>query len=365
MCMSPVIAPRNTMGRNTIGNFWNPKTLILLVLGIVALFLLGLKLRGASAGPIVTSSQLGSLIAAPSPTVPPATGTFVDGLYGTVLYQKDGKLQELTLPSRVEKTIADAGLGQIPSLPVHEVTWSVDGQYIAVLKTESQVVVTNYETGSFVASYTLPFAFDESQMLRMVFSPDSKTLVLYQSNAKQSLLVFVDILTGKETGRYTNCSTKGYWVNDGYITVCSVAGEESLALISFDGLTPSMITLVPNLHQKKLELLSEYSETEVLLVKTDSPSLIYRVGKTATMRQLTVSEMSKIPDVSKLRDPYAALRQRIMSTLKVETIDDVSVANNSKWMIYHTKDGLWIEDIALKEKPFHLGEGQFPRIRPF
>lgn len=346
------------------------KRWIILILAIIAMVMMVLYFLRPVLFPVVRqTAELERLLSA-SPTPLPATGTFVDSLYGTVLFKSGDDVKEMELPSRLvnvvlastdARTTASVLPGTIP-------TWSTDGELLFVQSGKRTITGVNFESGDYVATYNLRNDQVERSPNVILPSPGNEVLSVgsLQSAHGSEYLEFFDIAMGTNLGFYDNCAPKGIWVEGmGFVAKCKLGEKYSVVLIQFSATSSQMVPITTQSTALDYVLLEPYDETQVVVQRTQGAvKTIGKLSFTGKFTPLTVAERQALPDASVLLDPVGALTKRIAAETKLPNIQSVQVSSDNIWVAFLSDQTMYVSRLDFKEKPYPLGEATWMLLRP-
>lgn len=347
------------------------KRWVIAVLAVTAFILmLAYFLRPVLFKPSTQREQLEAILSA-SPTPMPATGTFVDSLYGTILFKSGEDVKELELPSRLVNAVlaSTESSSTTPTVvPGTIPTWSTDGELLFLHTSNRSITAVTFETGDYVASYTLRNDAVESSPTLLLPSPGNEVLAVGspQPAHGSEYLEFFDIAMGTNLGFYDNCAPKGIWVEGmGFVAKCKLGEKYSVVLIQFSSTSSQMIPIATQSPTLDYVLLEPYDETQVVVQRILGP--IKTIGKlsfTGKFTPLSAAERQALPDSAILLDPVGALAARVATETKLPTIRSVQVSSDNLWVVFLSNQTMYVSKLDFKEKPYALGEATWILLRP-
>ncbi len=303
------------------------------------------------------------------------TNTFVDSLFGTIVFFRDQSVYEYQLPTRSmhqligvkqEKEKEEEVESFIQTRPV----WSRDGKYLALIGDSSHVVLSEYETGKLVGSFPLHEKVSEAIQTTLSIDSASQVLAVGFSHAlgvTGESLQFFSIEAKKELGVYPRCEAKGIWITGvGFVTKCALGDVESIVLIRFQPDSTTMVPLTKETTSTKYTLIDEYDQGTVIAIrKQNEKQDLVTISPTGKIQALASKNYPKGVELSSLVDIYASLATRIEKATGLSGVKNVSVATTNNWMVFETKDGIYVAQMSLAEKPYFIGKGTLPSVRPY
>ncbi len=346
--------PRQTNTRRLIA--------ILIVILVIGFTIRAFAFKQTPSAPGISQSV--ATTASPAPF----TDTFVDTIFGTLVFYRHGSLVSLDLPTRSEHIIVGVGANSEVKLddsfaPV----WSPDGTKLAVVTGDHKIVVTQFDTGAFVGSFPLPASASQKNA-RISIDPASEVLAIAstsESGSDQSVRFF-SLLTQKELGVYPKCSGNGAWMTGiGFAMSCDVADTHSIVLIRFEPNSSVMTPLLRETSQAKYQIIDEYKPGILLVLRSrgTQKDLITLAGNGA-LTTIPPTQYKSVIDVEKIANAQSALMTRIQTTLQTHTVDDVTIASDNSFVVYQTDEGLFAVKLDLKDTPYRLSDGTLARLRP-
>ncbi len=347
------------------------KRWVILILAVIAMVMMVLYFVRPVLFPAARqTAELERLLSA-SPTPLPATGTFVDSLYGTILFRSTGDVKELELPSRLVNVVlatTDSKSAQAVVVPSSIPTWSTDGELLFLHTGTRTISGVTFETGAYVATYLL--RNDQVDGATPLLSPSPGNEVLAVSSPQSAhgsdYIEFFDIATGNALGFYDNCATRGIWVEGmGYVAKCKLGERYSVVLIQFSSTSSQMIPLTTQNTSVDYLLLEPYDETQVVVQRNQG--LVKTIGKlsfTGKFTPLTTAERQALSDPEVLLDPVDALTKRVAAQTKLPNISSVQVSSDNLWVAFLSNQTIYVSKLDFTEQPFALGEAEWMLLRP-
>lgn len=330
---------------------------IIILLSIVLLVVVGFSIiKPKIRLPFIGSS---APTAVPLPKEEP-TGTFVDGLLGDFVFFRDSGFFHVPLPSRRATQLAGVAEDVVANFPHIRPAWSHDGKLFALAANNNTVVVVNFNTGELVSRLVMDPALDLSKEVLLSFSPDDLYLLVKQNlDEAKSELKFYELSSSRLLNSLSNCSPVGFWMNRQFIYVTTCEIESQMNIVSIDPyLQKEGVTKIAS--AQSYTLINEFDSESMLVKKGKDVGKLSLVGKYTPLntKSLPLGEIESFANLSK------SLATKIMELKKTEEIDDLVIAPNNSFAIYHTKRGLWVIDLPIKSEPYFLFEGELPSIRP-
>lgn len=306
---------------------------------------------------------------ASEPTPVPLTNTFVDALFGEFIHFQGGSLQSVHLPDRTTRTIVGVGDKNEIALDDSIVpVWSPDGRYLAVATKESKIVVTEFDTGRFVGSFPFPKP-TTSQSIVLSIDPASEILALSTSSSssiRDHSIQFYSLLTQQKLGVYPGCSGNGVFVTGvGYASLCAVGDAMTVSVIRFEPNSSLMTTIARESSGTSYVMVDEYQPGILLMQRMrGSTKELITMSMSGSVRVIPPKEYAPVKEIGDIVDATGALRRRIEIEAKTKSVRSVSVSKDSRFVVFETADGIFVAPLSLKEKPFLLGSGTMPLVRP-
>lgn len=302
------------------------------------------------------------------PTSQPLTHTFVDSVFGTVLFFRDSTPITVRLPDRVEHIILGvAKEAEVPLSSQYPPVWSPDGKRVAMVSPEQKIVVSDYDSGRYVGTFPLP-ANSTSETVTFSIDPASEVLAVSQtaSTSTDASVRFFSLQTQKELGVYPRCSGAGVWMTGvGFAMTCTVADSQSVVVIRFEPSSSVMTPLLREANGIKYQVIDEYRPGVLMLKKsTGSHTDLITLEADGKVKLIPPKDYKAVPDIYTIVHITDALRARIEKTAHTKPVRDLSVASDNSFVVFETEDGLYVAKLDLKDPPYFLGKGTMPRIRP-
>lgn len=296
---------------------------------------------------------------APLPKEEP-TGTFVDGLLGDFVFFRDSGFYHVALPSRRATQLAGVAEDVVANFPHIRPAWSHDGKLFALAAGNNTVAVVDFNTGELKSRLVIDPGLDLSKEVILSFSPDDLYLLVKQNlNEKQSELKFFELSTSKLLNSLSDCSPVGFWMNRQFVYVTTCKVEDQIGIVTIDPyLQKDGVTKIASV--QSYTLINEFDSETVLVKKGEGAGKLSLAGKYSALnsKSLPLGEIESFANLTK------SLATKIMELKKTEMIDDLVIAPNNSFAIYHTKAGLWVIDLPIKSEPYFLFAGELPSIRP-
>ncbi|MBP9699815.1 hypothetical protein KBD71_00875 [Candidatus Woesebacteria bacterium] len=347
------------------------KRILIAILAVTAFLLMIVYfIRPLLFKPNTQREQLDALLSA-SPTPMPATGTFVDSLYGTILFKSEGEIKEMELPSRLVNLVVASVDPQIPresKLPDGKPTWSSDGELLFVSTQSRSISAVTFETGEYVATYTLRNDQSTSASVVVSSSPGNEVLAVgspVEAHGSE-YLEFFDILSGNQMGFYDNCSPKGIWMEEiGFVAKCKLGSNYSIVLIQFYENSSQMIPVAKETDRLSYQLLDAYDQSRLFVnrVEQGKPTLgtLTLEGKFTV---LPAAEARMIPSIEAASDPMRFLASRLEKDTKLPNISQVQVSSDNLWVIFRSNATIYVALMDLREAPYAIGDWEWVSLRP-
>lgn len=346
------------------------KRWVILILAVISLVMMVLYfLRPILFKSTMQRAELGTLLSSPTPL--PLTGTFVDSLYGTILFKSDTDVKELELPSRIVNLVlayTDSKTTAASVLPGSVPTWSTDGELLFLRSGTRSVTGVTFETGAYMATYML--RNDQVDSAPAVLSPSPGNEVLAVSTPQSAhgseYIEFFDIATGTALGFYDNCAPKGIWVEGmGYVAKCKLGDRYSVVLIQFSSTSSQMVPLATQTAGIEYVLLEPYDETQVVVQRMQgSTKTIGKLSFTGKFLPLSSAEKQALSDPDVLLDPVGALTTRVAAQTKLPNISSVQVSSDNLWVAFLSDQTMYVSKLDFLEKPYALGKADWMLLRP-
>lgn len=353
-------ATARTSPRRLAGVHWG-----ILVLVLIAILVASYSMLRSPGG---VTPELRPDLSSKEAILPP-TNTFLDSLFGTVLYFQQGKLQELTLPTRKVQTVIGILGEEELNLKDVPVVWSADGALLSVLRDQQTIVLTEYSSGRFVREFRLRAPLEESSTLNFSIAPSNDVLVIGVSDQKQEKenLLFFDILNGAELGFFDRCQSVGVWIpKEGYIAKCQIGDLYSVVMVRFSEDSAQMVPLAKDSKTMQYLLLDRYSDSYALVGRRIGQKLeLGTLGRAGRFIPLTQAELSALPSPEAALNFHDALARRIERETGFTSVEDVSVSSDNSWLTFSSEGKIYAALMSLSEKPFLLTEGKYARVRPY
>jgi hypothetical protein len=239
-----------------------------------------------------------------------------------------------------------------------------------VMDDTGHVALIEFQTGKLHASLTLREKSAEGTQIRLTIDPSSQVLAVGMSqdeNVAGQSLEFFSLESGKSVGVYPRCRALGIWLTGtGFMTKCALGDVESVVLIQFQPSSTTMVPLAKETSSTKYTLLDEHGTATAVAIRTTSGKQdLVTLSSTGKIQVLPPQEYPRGTDLSLLSDIYGALAARIEKETGLTEVKNISVATSNDWMVFEAKDGLYIGQMTLTEKPYHIGVGSLPSIQPY
>lgn len=342
----------------------------LIILLVIVVIVLGLFSFARDLQHPVKTPPAQKEVQASEPTPRPKTNTFIDNVFGTLVYMRDGQLFEYQFPDRREKQIVGLRPSEeVSKFATQPATWSQRGRFLAVMADTAHVYVSEYDTGKFVGSFALRSPLKDSQRLVLSFDPADEVLAIGVDSGtgiNDERVLFYTLFSQKELGFYPHCGVHGVWLTGtGYVLRCQIENTASINLVRFEPTSSTMIPLTRERTGLSYKLIGEYSEGMLLALRTNNGQQdLITLSKTGKISPVATSLLPKGVTASQFANASESLKRRIEAELHVSGVKGVSVATDKEWIVYETADGLFANTLTLKEKSFFLGKGTLPVIRP-
>ncbi|MEP7166534.1 MAG: hypothetical protein ABI758_00975 [Candidatus Woesebacteria bacterium] len=345
-----------------------PKKTILLLLVLifltVSIGLIKLRLQSTKVTTQVPSLSEGLSVAVP-------TGTFVDTVTGTVVFLKDDQLFEYLLPTRtLRQLVGVRDEKEVDQFTPIQPTWSPDGSLLAVMDDSSHVTLTEYQTGKLRGSLLLREKLSNGKKGVLSIDPSSEVLAVGITGSEEvamQTLEFFALATGKSLGVYPRCETHGVWLRSlGFLTKCALGEVESVVLIQFHPASSSMVPLTKESATVRYTLIDQYEPEKAIAIRTTQETRdLVTISVSGKVQEVPPKDYPKNLDVAQFVDIYSALAARIEKETGLMGVKNISVASTNDWMVFETDAGLYVAPVSLKEKPYFIGLGTLPSIRPY
>ena len=151
----------------------------------------------------------------------------------------------------------------------------------------------------------------------------------------------------------------------GFATKCAVTDANSIVLIQFEPNSSVMIPLARESKSVSYDIIDENSSGSLLLKRNRGTQKdLVTLDTKGTFTVVPTTQYKQIPDIDQIANAKSALIARIEKVTGMHPVKDVSVENDNSFMVFETSDGLWIAKLDLKDKPYLLGTGTLPSVRP-
>lgn len=316
------------------------KPLILLLFGVLILFV---GIAFTSKHPILRRST------SPLPTIAPSHPAFIDQIYERLVYYQQTHWYELILPDMSSATLTGTDKPNPPAFPKIQATWSDDGTLLALATDTQMIAVTDYKTGTLKALLHFPFTLSSSALFSI--SPDMSMFSAWDMS--QAKLLFFTLSDGNLVGSFDTCRS-GFWLMDQtYMSQCG----DSISAFLLNGTVMAKTNLLTSSPATSYTLINEYGQNTVLVEKkSGQQTSAFSLSSLGKITPLPAALFKQFP-IESFADPQKTLARRIGAHENISGIDQVSVSSNNQWVLYHSKDGIWITDLALHQKPYLLIPG--------